>query len=315
MTPLPLTTIETEAGKLSFIPYAGDNSLFQQTDILCVTPYNNIDAAFIEQLPDNIKLIVSIGVGIEHVDLAAAQAKKIIVTNTPVVTEDTADLAFALLLATSRRLTANESFLRSNQWNEKNPIGIIGQSVHSKTLGIIGFGAIGQAVARRAQGFNMKVIYHNPSRKIDAEQAVNASYCEKLTDLLQQADIVSLHCPLLDSTHHLINEETLALMKSTSILINTGRGPLVDEKALVSALQMEQIGAAGLDVFENEPQVEEELKTFNNVTLLPHIGSATNECRTDMVQTMIKNALCYLTGNQNDMNIVSPSVTMNQKGA
>ncbi len=305
MTPLPLQSIDTDVGKLSFITYAGDSSIFQQADIICVTPFNNIDAAFIEQLPSNIKLIVSIGVGTEHIDTVAAQAKNITVTNTPVVTEDTADLTFSLILSAARRLTANEKFVRNNQWSPQNPVGILGQAVHSKTLGIIGFGAIGQAVARRAQGFNMNVIYHNPSRKESAEQEVNATYCDSLSQLLEQADIVSLHCPLSEHTYHLINQETLASMKSTSILINAGRGALVDEQALVEALTNEKISAAGLDVFENEPEVSEALKSFDNVTLLPHIGSATSECRTLMVQTMFKNVICFLTNNMDDMNTVS----------
>ncbi|MGB1263698.1 MAG: 2-hydroxyacid dehydrogenase [Cognaticolwellia sp.] len=309
MTPLPLTSIDTDVGTLSFIAYAGDTSIFQQADIICVTPFNNIDAVFIAQLPDNIKLIVNIGVGTEHIDLAAAWSKNIMVTNTPVVTEDTADLAFALILATSRRLTANESFLRNNQWSSKTPVGIIGQSVHSKILGIVGFGAIGQAVARRAQGFNMKVIYHNPSRKVEAEQSLSATYCESLAALLQQADIVSLHCPLSEDTRYLINEETLVLMKNTSVLINTGRGGLVDEQALVNALKNETISAAGLDVYENEPEVSETLKAQGNVTLLPHIGSATTECRTEMLQTMLGNVICYLLNKKDDMNIVGKHLT------
>ena len=296
MTPLPLDNVETPAGKLSFITYAGDSSIFVQANILCVTPFNNLDAEFIEQLPDNIKCITTIGVGTDHIDLNAAKRKNIVVTNTPVVTEDTADLAFSLILAASRRLTANERFLRNNNWSDTNPVGIIGQSVHHKTLGIVGLGAIGQAVARRAQGFNMKVIYYTPSRKVEAENAINATYCETLESLLEQADIVSLHCPLIKDTEYLINKQTLSLMKPSSVLINTGRGALVDEKALVQALENKQISAAGLDVFEDEPKVTEELKAFDNVTLLPHIGSATSECRTIMVQTMIKNIVCYLTG-------------------
>jgi glyoxylate reductase len=182
-------------------------------------------------------------------------------------------------------------------------------------LGIIGFGAIGQAVARRAQGFNMKTLYHGPSQKVGAEKALNAQYCESLTELLQQADIVTLHCPLSEKTYRLINQKTLTLMKPTSILINTGRGALVDEQALVDALQNKQISAAGLDVFENEPEVNTTLKTFENVTLLPHIGSATTECRTVMVHSMVKNVSCFLLNKNDDMNIVNAISTTPKVGS
>jgi glyoxylate reductase len=166
--------------------------------------------------------------------------------------------------------------------------------VYGKTLGIIGLGEIGQAVARRARGFGMKLIYHGPRRKMEAESGLNAGFRESLEDFLAEADIVSLHCPLTDSSRHLINAQSLSRMKPNSVLINTGRGPLVDESALVEALAGGHLGAVGLDVFEFEPQVTPALLEFPNVTLLPHIGSATGECRQDMAVSVVTNIKTFL---------------------
>jgi glyoxylate reductase len=242
--------------------------------------------------PDSIGLIANIGVGTDNIDLGAAARHGRQVSNTPVVTEDTADLAMALLLATCRRLTASERMLRAGDFAAG--AALLGARVHGKTLGIVGFGAIGQAVARRARGFAMPVIYHGPGRKASAEEATGASFREHLSDLLAEADIVSLHCPLNSATRHVLNADTMAQMKAGAVLINTGRGPLVDEKALVAALREGHLGGAGLDVFEFEPTVTPELKDFDNVTLLPHIGSATAECRMDMALRALTNIRNFL---------------------
>ncbi len=306
MTSLPISRANTNAGELTLVNFTGDHQLFSEVEIICASPSNKLDGEFIRQLPDNIKLIVSIGVGLDHIDLEAANQRNIKVTNTPVVTEDTADLTFALILAATRRLSINEQFLRHDQWSANTPMAALGQSVHSKTLGIIGFGAIGQAVARRAQGFNIKVIYYNPRRKESEEKLYNAKYCQDIDQLLAAADIVSLHCPLSSETELLINADKLAKMKKTSVLINTGRGGLIDEAALISALQNNEIAAAGLDVYQDEPKVTEGLKALDNVTLLPHIGSATVECRTNMLHTALKNIEYYLLGQYDNMNLVIP---------
>ncbi len=256
------------------------------------TAVDPVNAGTIMAMPDSIGLIGNIGVGTDNIDLAAAAGRGIQVSNTPVVTEDTADLAFALLMATCRRVSACESALRAGDWAAGAQI--LGTRVHGKTLGIIGLGAIGQAVARRARGFGMQVLYSGRSRKPEAESELGVRYCETLEELLQASDIVSLHCPLIDETWHIINAERLAQMKPGAILINTGRGPLVDEAALIAALRSGHLGGAGLDVYEFEPEVSAGLLTLDNVTLTPHIGSATAECRRDMVLRLLANISAFL---------------------
>jgi glyoxylate reductase len=256
------------------------------------TAVDPVPAALIKSFPDSLGLIANLGVGTDNVDLAAAKAAGVEVSNTPVVTEDTADLTMALILATCRRLGECERALRDGNWSAG--ASLLGRRVHGATLGIVGFGAIGQAVAQRARGFDMRVLYHGPSRKADDEAVSGAVYCKTLGDLLSQADIVSLNCPLMDSTHHIMNSQTLAQMKPGALLVNTGRGPLIDEAALVAALRDGLIGGAGLDVFEFEPEVTPDLKTLDNVVLLPHIGSATGECRGDMAARALANIKAFL---------------------
>jgi glyoxylate reductase len=276
-------------GSLGEIALRENNHYPENASIYITTPMDATDSTVITALPDTVKLIASMGVGTDHIDLAAAKSRGIAVTNTPVVTEDTADLCWALLMATMRGLTRNEKLLRAGAWDGMLPGAMMGSRVYGKTLGIIGFGAIGQAVARRAKGFGMPIIYSGPNRKLAAEQELSASYCESVQQLVCQADVVSLHCPLTDGSHHLINAGMLAKFKVGSTLINTGRGPLIDEAALVTALQEGPLSCAGLDVFEFEPKVTEDLLELSNVTLLPHLGSATNECRTDIVMRLYEN--------------------------
>ncbi len=256
------------------------------------TAVDAVDAGLIERLPASVGLVANVGVGIDNIDLAAAEARGIWVSNTPIVAEDTADLTMALLLAACRRLSRSERLLRSGDWALAQ--GLTGQRVHGKTLGIIGFGAIGQAVARRATGFEMNIVYHGPNRKTAAEETTGADYRASLGALLAESDIVSLNCPLTASTHHLLNAETMAQMKPGAVLVNTGRGALVDEAALAAALASGQLGAAGLDVFEFEPNVTPALLELDNVTLLPHIGSATAECRMDMALRAAANIEAFL---------------------
>ncbi len=294
--PLPFPELKANGKTIEVRLFDNDFSVFEHAQVICSTALNTINSDFIAKLPDSIKLIANIGVGYDNIDIAAATAKGIAVTNTPVVTEDTADLTFSLILAASRQLTANEKFLREGKWTITNPIGSLGKTVHGTKLGIIGFGEIGQAVARRAQAFNMEVLYHGPRRKIDAEEQLEATYFEKLTDMLAQADIVSINCPLTNNTRHIINAETIAAMKSDAVLINTGRGPLVNESALFEAMKNGHLFAAGLDVFEQEPTVHPELLTLPNVTLTPHIGSATSQCRGAMAGCAIGNILAQMEG-------------------
>lgn len=294
--PLPFPELKANGESIETRLFEGDFSVFENAQVICSTALNTLDHDFIVQLPESIKLIANIGVGYDNIDLASATKKGIAVTNTPVVSEDTADLAFSLILAASRQLTANEKFLRDGQWTATNPIGCLGKTVHGAKLGIIGFGEIGQAVARRAKAFNMEISYHGPHRKIDAEAPLEASYFENLTEMLAASDIISINCPLNENTHHIINAETIAAMKPDAILINTGRGPLVDEPALVNAMKNGHLFAAGLDVFEHEPEIHAQLLTLPNVTLTPHIGSATSQCRSAMAACAIGNILAQMEG-------------------
>lgn len=249
-----------------------------------------LTASMIECFPETVKLVANAGVGYDHIDLESLKKRGIILSNTPVVTEDTADLAMTLILDTLRKVSMGDRQLRDGHWN----YALSGTRVTGKTLGIIGFGNIGQAIAKRASGFDMQILYSGPHRKFDAEQKLAAHYCDDIDELLSKADIVSLNCPLNENTKHIINHSTLAKMKSNAILINTGRGALIDEKDLITALNDGTIAAAGLDVFANEPNVPEAFLKMDNVVLAPHIGSATAECRMDIARCVMSNIQHFL---------------------
>jgi glyoxylate reductase len=261
----------------------------------------------------NLRGIANFGVGYDNIEIAVATELGIPVTNTPgVLTETTADLAWALLMATARWIPQAHLYTLSGEWKAvggKTFFGLDigpGGSNRPKVLGIIGFGRIGQAVARRSRGFKMKVIAHDPPLKDVIEKMKGVAYRE-LDDLLRESDFVSIHSPMTKETYHLIGERELGLMKPTAVLINTARGPIIDEKALLWALKQKKIAAAGLDVFEKEPKLTPGLKKLDNVVLLPHIGSATNDTRGQMGVLAIKNALTMLRG-QRPKNIVNPQV-------
>lgn len=249
---------------------------------------DNIDRTLIESLP-NLKVISNFAVGYNNIDIEAAKDRSIVVTNTPgVLTETTADLAFALLLATARRITEVEQEIRSGNWDSWSPMQYTGMDVFGATLGIVGMGRIGEAVARRAKGFDMNVLYHNRSRKLDAEETYGFTYAE-LDELLKQSDFVILLTPLTPETKGLIGERELNMMKETAAIINVARGGIVDEQALYEALSSKKIWAAGLDVFEQEPvPVDHPLLTLSNVTVSPHIGSASIRTRQAMMQMNAK---------------------------
>jgi glyoxylate reductase len=252
-----------------------------------------VSAKLIEEFPESVRLIANIATGTDNIDLEAAAGRGIEVSNTPVVAEDTADLTLALLLATCRRLTFCEGRLREGDWQAGT--NQLGTRVHGKTLGIVGLGEIGQAVARRAKAFNMRILYNGPNAKAAVAEELGAEYRSELGDLLAEADVVTLHCPLASSTRHLIDAGRLREMKPGAVLINTGRGALVDEAALVEALEEGRLGGAGLDVFEAEPAITPRLLDLENVTLTPHIGSATGECRFDMAMRALANIKHHLT--------------------
>ncbi|USG99716.1 D-glycerate dehydrogenase [Thermococcus argininiproducens] len=256
-----------------------------------------------KELLDNaskLRIITQYAVGYDNIDLEEATKRGIYVTNTPgVLTDATADLAFALLLTSARRVVEADQFVRSGEWKRSavgwHPLMFLGYGLKGKTLGIIGFGRIGQAVARRAKGFGMKIIYYSRRRKLKAEKEIGAEYVDFET-LLEESDFISLHVPFTDETHHMIGEKELKIMKPTAILINTARGPVVDTKALIKALQEGWIAGAGLDVFEEEPYYNEELFKLKNVVLAPHLGSATHEAREGMAELVAKNLIAFAKG-------------------
>ncbi len=260
------------------------------------TGSERIDAELLAQCPE-LKICANMAVGYNNFDVPAMTAAGVLATNAPgVLTETTADMGFALLMAAARRVAEGEHFLRAGQWDRWAYDMLIGQDVHGSTLGIIGMGRIGQAIARRgALGFGMRVIYHNRSRLPEADEAaVNARYVSK-QELLQTADHVMLVVPYSAESHHTIGAAELALMKPTATLINIARGGIVDDAALAKALREGRIAAAGLDVFEGEPTVHPDLLACSNVVLTPHIGSATRATRLAMAQLAADNLIDYLT--------------------
>ena len=244
-----------------------------------------------------LKVVSNVAVGFNNIDVAAARRRGVVVTNTPdVLTETTADFAWALLMGAARRVVEADRFARSGQWTRWQWDLLWGQDVWGKTLGVIGFGRIGRAVARRALGFGMRILYHDAVRAdAAAERDLQATYAER-DDLLRQADFVTLHALLTPETRHLIDARALGLMKKTAILVNAARGPVVDEAALVTALTERRIAGAGLDVFEEEPKVHPGLLPLANVVLAPHIASASFDTRLAMATLAVKNCVAVLEG-------------------
>ena len=253
-------------------------------------------AAVIDQL-DGVRILANVAVGYDNIDVPAATRKGILVTNTPdVLTDTTADLAFALLLAAARRIVEGHHYVHSGKWRRWAVDLMVGHDVHHRTLGIFGLGRIGRAVARRARGFSMRVVYHDPVRASESvERDLDAEYVSR-DRLLEESDFISLHVPLSDSTRKLIGAEELRKMKRTAILVNTTRGPVVDEAALAEALSEGVIAGAGLDVFEREPEVHPALLNLDNAVLAPHIGSASIETRLKMCMMAAENAVAALQG-------------------
>jgi glyoxylate reductase len=255
-----------------------------------------MDAEFMDAAGDGLKVIANMAVGYDNVDVEAAKKRGIAVTNTPgVLDETTADTAFMLLLAAARRLGESERTLRAGNWEWWGPKLFVGVDVWGKKLGIVGMGRIGQAVARRGRGFGMEVLYHNRSRNENAEKELAARYTD-LEELLETADFVSVHTPLTDETRHLIGPGELDKMKPTAVLVNTSRGPVVDEGALADALSEGRIFAAGLDVYEEEPKVHPKLLALENAVLAPHIGSGSQETRDRMAVLAAENVVAVLAG-------------------
>lgn len=257
---------------------------------------DRVDDELMARAP-RLRIISQMAVGFNNIDVAAATRRGIAVTNTPgVLTDATAELAFALLLAVARRVVEGDKMVREGRFRHWAPFLFLGSQVSGKTLGIIGMGRIGKAVAKRAAGFDMKVIYNNPKRLSASEETRHGAQYRCLDALLSEADFVSLHVPLTDETRHLIGKKELATMQKTAFLINTSRGPVVNEKDLVEALRSGIIAGAGLDVYENEPALEPGLSELDNAVLLPHVGSGTVETRTKMAEMAAESLLIGLSG-------------------
>ena len=265
-------------------------------DVLVPTVTDNIDGALLKQAGKKLKLIANYGTGIDHIDLAAAREKGIAVTNTPdVLTEDTADMTMALILAVPRRLAEGERILRSGDWSGWAPTWMLGHRIFGKRLGIIGMGRIGQAVARRARGFGLSVHYHNrnPVHE-EIENELEATYWESLDQMLAHMDFISVNCPHTPATYHLLSARRLKLLQPHAVVVNTSRGEVIDENALTQILASGEIAGAGLDVFEHEPAVNPKLLALDNVVLLPHMSSATFEGRVDMGEKVAINIQTFV---------------------
>tara|TARA_B100001059_G_scaffold15729_2_gene12915 strand:+ start:13298 stop:14272 length:975 start_codon:yes stop_codon:yes gene_type:complete len=272
----------------------------KEADILVPTVTDIIDKDVIENASSKLKLIANFGNGTDHLDLVAAQKKKIIVTNTPgVLTEDTADMVMGLLLAVPRKVIEGENLIRSGKWEGWSPTHMMGRRIWGKRLGIIGMGSIGQAVARRAIGFGLNVHYHNRNRLPDViEESHQATYWEDLDQMLPKMDIISINCPSTPETYHLLSRARLSTLQPHAYIINTSRGKVVNEEALAELLSIGKIAGAGLDVFEREPSVSEVLLGAPNTVLLPHMGSATVEARIEMGEKVIINIQTLLNGHR-----------------
>ena len=271
----------------------------QGKDALLSQLTDTIDAEVVAANP-HLKIIANYAVGYNNIDVAEATKRGIPVSNTPgVLTETTADLAWLLMMAVARRLGECERFIRTQEFRGWGAMFLLGTDVYGKTLGIVGMGRIGKAMAKRAQGFDMKVIYYNRSGAIpdNEEQQLGATYYP-LEDLLQEADFVSLHVPLTDCTRHMIGKKELEAMKESAYIINTARGSVIDEQALIAALKEKKIAGAGLDVFENEPHVPKELIAMENIVIAPHVGSATFETRDRMGTMAAHNIIAALNGEE-----------------
>ena len=271
-------------------------------DVLVPTVTDRIDRSVLSQTGPQLKLIAQFGTGVDNIDLETARNRSILVTNTPgVLTEDTADMTMALILAVPRRLAEGSYLLKSgsDEWHGWSPTWMLGHRIYGKRLGIVGMGRIGQAVAKRARAFGLQVHYHNRRRVApEVEKALEATYWDSLDQMLARMDIISINCPHTPATYHLLSARRLALMKPTAYIVNTARGEVIDENALARMIENGQLGGAGLDVFEHEPAVNPKLLKLGNVVLLPHMGSATLEGRLDMGEKVIINIKTFVDGHK-----------------
>ena len=277
------------------------------SSVLVPTVTDSIDADLLGQAGKKLKLIANYGTGVDHIDLNKAKEGGITVSNTPdVLTEDTADMTMALILAVPRRLVEGEMTMRAGSWSGWSPTWMLGHRIFGKRLGIIGMGRIGQAVARRARGFGLSVHYHNRNPVHDEiESELEATYWESLDQMLARMDIISVNCPHTPATFHLLSARRLKLLQPHAVIVNTARGEIIDETALTKILEAGEIAGAGLDVFEHEPAVNPKLLTLNNVILLPHMSSATFEGRVDMGDKVVLNIQSFIDGHTPPDRVIS----------
>jgi len=313
MKPLVIVTrklpasVELRMKELFNVRLNGDDKVFTQEDliaavkeahVLVTTVTDKISWDVLSKVAPDLKMIANYGVGVDHIDLVSARNKGITVTNTPgVLTEDTADMAMLLILGITRRMSEGEKMLRAGKWKIWSPTGMLGMRLRDKNLGIIGMGRIGQALALRAKTFGLNIHYHN-RQKIDdgLEKNIGATYWTSLDQMITQMDIISLNCSSTPDTRHIMSRRRIGLMKKNAYLINTTRGDVIDEDALIWALEEEIIAGVGLDVYKNEPNINPRLLNFDNALLTPHMGSATDEARIAMGEKVIMNVKIFLDG-------------------
>ncbi len=269
-------------------------------DILVPTVTDTIDAGLLAQAGDKLKLIANYGAGVDHIDVATARQRGVLVSNTPgVLTDDTADMTMALLLAVTRRIPEGLAMMQSGEWQGWAPTAFLGGRVGGRRLGILGMGRIGQAVARRAAAFGMQIHYHNRKRlRPEIEDSFEATYWDSLDQMVARMDVISINCPSTPSTFHLMNARRLKLLKPTAVIINTSRGEVIDENALTRMLRAGEIAGAGLDVYEHGTEINPRLRELKNVVLLPHMGSATLEGRIEMGEKVIINIKTFEDGHR-----------------
>ncbi len=281
----------------------------QRTDVLVPTITDTIDQGVLAQAGDRLKLIASFGAGVDHIDVATARQRGILVSNTPgAVTEDTADMTLALILAVTRRMPEGLALMQAGRWTGWAPTALLGGRVGGRRLGILGMGRIGQAVARRAKAFGMQIHYHNRKRlRPEIETELEATYWESLDQMVSRMDVISVNCPHTPSTFHLMNARRLKLMKPSAVIVNTSRGEVIDENALTRMLRTGEIAGAGLDVFEHGTDINPRLRELHNVVLLPHMGSATLEGRVEQGEKVIINIKTFADGHR-PSDLVVPSM-------
>ena len=272
----------------------------KRADVLVPTITDTIDGGMLGQAGEKLKLIASYGAGVDHIDVHSARQRGVLVSNTPgVLTEDTADMAIALMLAVTRKLPEGLAEMQSGNWRGWSPMAHLGTRIGGKRLGILGMGRIGQAVARRAQAFGMQIHYHNRRRlRPEVEEPLEATYWESLDQMVARMDVISVNCPHTPSTFHLINARRLKLMKPKAVIVNTSRGEVIDENALTRSLRAGELAGAGLDVYEHGVAINPRLREMPNVVLLPHMGSATLEGRIEMGEKVILNIKTFADGHR-----------------